>query len=95
MKKKVEKMETNGIPVKISVMNRGDSENDSCWVTFDLVDAKVEGTLAEFIIALEAFAKHIAAERGFRFSTTSGWDNFCIFSYRCEFSKINWDEYHG
>lgn len=89
MKKKVENMEINGIPVRVSVMDRNDPENDTCWVTFDLLDAKFEGTLFECIISLEQAAKRIAKERGFLYLTSFGWDHHDIFSYRCEFIKID------
>lgn len=94
MKKKIERMEINGIPARISVMDRGNVENDSCWVTFDLADTKVKGTLCEFVISLEQAAKSIAEERGFMFLTSFGWVQNTIFSYRCEFSKINLEEYN-
>ena len=95
MKKKVEEIKIAGIPVRISVMDRNDPENDTCWVTFDLFDAKFEGTLFECIISLEQAAKSIAKERGFGFCTAFGWDHHDIFTYRCEFSKVNLEDYYN
>lgn len=95
MKKKVERIEIEGVPVRISVMDRGDVEYDTCWVTFDLVDAVFKETLSDFIVALERAAKSIAEERGFLYLTSYGWDHNCIFTYRCEFSKVNLEEYYN
>lgn len=88
MKKKVEKIEIAGIPVSIAVADRGDVENDSCWVTFDLAHAEIKGTLCEFIISLEKMARLLAAIQGFSRLIHAQWAND-IFKYRCEFIKID------
>lgn len=95
MIKKVERTEIDGIPVRISVVGMEDPCSDTCWVTFELINAEFNGTFAEFIIALGQRAKSIAEKRGFAYLTSAGWDRHDVFVYRCGFSKVNWEEYYN